>query len=52
MKVYVILEQNEYTDYEFCGVYGTIEEVKVRIANLVNEFSIKEENLYWEEYEV
>ena len=52
MKVYVVLEQNECTDYNFCGVYKTKEEAEERINEIIKEHSNAIEKLYIEEYKI
>jgi hypothetical protein len=52
MKVFIVLEQNENTDYEFCGVYGNREKAEKRIDEIVAEFKTDIEKFYIEEYEV
>ena len=52
MKVYVVLEQNECTDYNFCGVYKSKEKAEERISEIIKDHPNAIEKLYIEEYEV
>ena len=52
MKVYVVLEQTSYSDYEFCGVHGTREQAQKRLNEVVKEIPRQKDNLYIEEYEM
>lgn len=52
MKVYVVLQINEYTEYEFCGVYGTREQAEKRISEIVSEHNVEFDSLYIEEIKV
>jgi len=52
MIVYVVLERNRNTDFEYCGVYGTREQAENRIEELIKEFSLDINNLYIEEVEI
>jgi hypothetical protein len=46
MEVQVVLEQDEYTDYNYCGVYGTKEKAQERIDEIVKDHLSAEERLY------
>jgi hypothetical protein len=52
MKVFVILQQNKYTDYEFCGVTLTREEAEEKINTIVDEFPVNNDEFYINEYEL
>jgi hypothetical protein len=52
MKVYVVLESNEYTEYDYCGVYATQEKAEERIDEIVKEFPSAKDNLYFQEEEI
>lgn len=49
MKVYVVLEQNSYTDYEYCGVFKTKEQAKKRIEEIIKEHPSAKDKLYIQE---
>jgi hypothetical protein len=52
MKVYVVLEITKYTDYNYCGVYGTQEKAEQRINEIVKEFGTDRYSLYIEDVEI
>lgn len=54
MKVYVVLESNKYTEYDFCGVYATLEKAEIRINEIVetNGIDREESGLYVEEIDL
>jgi hypothetical protein len=52
VKVYVVLEQNQYTDYEFCGVYTSEEKAQERINEIIKDNPGAEEGLYIEEIDI
>jgi hypothetical protein len=52
MKVYVVLEQIECTDCNYCGVYATEENANERISEIVKEFSVDVKKLYITEDEI
>lgn len=51
MKVYVLLQENVYTDYEFCGIFSTREKAQQKIDDILAEYE-REEGLYIEEFEL
>jgi len=52
MKVYVVLQSNTYTEYEFCGVYATREKAQQRLEEILSETTNIDDGLYIEEYEL
>lgn len=52
MKVYVLLESNSFTDYEFCGVFATREQAQLRLEEIVKELPRQRDSLYIEDYEI
>ncbi|WP_432402187.1 DUF7336 domain-containing protein [Wukongibacter sp. M2B1] len=52
MKVYVVLEINEHTEYEYCGVFGTGKQAEDRIEEIVKEHNVDKEQFYIEEEEI
>ena len=54
MIVYVVLEDNNYTEYDFCGVYATFEQANARIDEIVKDNGWHEENrgLYIQEVDL
>jgi len=51
MKIYVVLQSNRYTDYEFCGVYLTKEKAQQRVDQILKDNGKTEDGLYIEEYD-
>ena len=52
MKVYVVLQSNTYTEYEFCGVYATREKAQQRLEEILAEYNGSDDGLYIEEYDL
>lgn len=52
MKVYVLLENNSMTDYEYCGVFSTEEKAQSRMDEIIKEVPKTENNLYIQEEEI
>jgi hypothetical protein len=52
MKVFVVLEQNEYTHHDFCGVFNTKEKAEQKIDEIVKEFKVDMEKFYIDEIEI
>jgi hypothetical protein len=52
MKVYVVLQITDYSEYEFCGVYPTEKNAQERIDEIVYEFGVNQERLYIQENEL
>jgi len=50
MTVFVLLEMNSYTDYEFCGVFATRAQAQKRFDEIVEEIPRQRDSLYIEEY--
>jgi hypothetical protein len=46
MKVYVVLQITDYSEFEFCGVYSTEQKAQKRIDDIVFEFGVDPERLY------
>jgi hypothetical protein len=52
MKVYIVLERNSNTDYDYCGVYKTQEQAEKRIQEIAKDCPPIKEALYIQEEEL
>lgn len=52
MKVFVVLEMNGHSDYNYCGVYSSNEKAEQRIEEIVKAFNKDSDNFYIQEEEI
>ena len=46
MKVYTVLKNNDYIEYEYFGVFGAKGQAENRIKEIVKEYNVEYEKFY------